>query len=79
MNVRSPKPRECRNMVLLSTFGLLLTCTLYWISLLFDVCVIGKKSVLFICIHKRVKSIIFTISIKFFNESGLAILTRATM
>ena len=33
---------------------------------------IGKTTALFICIHKRVKSII--LSIKFCDESGLAIL-----
>ena len=32
---------------------------------------IGKTTVLVICIHKRVKSIVFTLSIKFCDESGL--------
>ena len=54
-------------MVLLSTFGLLLTCFLFWISLnyKFDVCMIGKTTVLVICMHKQVKSIVFVMSIKF--------------
>ena len=34
-----------------------------------------KTTVLFICIHKWVKSIIFTVSIKFCDELGLVILT----
>ena len=33
-----------------------------------------KTTVLIICIHKRVKSIVFAMSIKFCDESGLAIL-----
>ena len=33
-----------------------------------------KTTVLFICIHKGVKSIVFAMFIKFFNESGKAIL-----
>ena len=32
-----------------------------------------KNSVLFICIHKRVESIVFAVSIKFCGESGLTI------
>ena len=32
-----------------------------------------KTTVLFICIHKRVKLIVFAVSIKFCDESGLAI------
>ena len=63
-------------MVLLSTFALLLTCFLFWVSLLFDVCMIGKSTVLVICLHKRVKLIVFTVSIKFGDESGLAILNN---
>ena len=35
---------------------------------------IGKTTVLVICIHKRVKSIVFAVSIKFCEESDLAIL-----
>ena len=63
-------------MVLLSNFGLLLTWFFFYISFYkFDVCMIEKKTtVLFICIHKRVKSIVFAVSIKFCDESGLAIL-----
>ena len=70
------RTREIRNMVLLSTFTLLLTCFLFWVSLLFDVCMIGKSTVLVICLHKRVKLIVFTVSIKFGDESGLAILNN---
>ena len=33
-----------------------------------------KTTVLFISIHKRVKSIVFAVFIKFYDESGLAIL-----
>ena len=65
---------EIRNMVLLSTFGLLFTCFLFWISFKFDVCMIEKTTVLFSCIYKQVKSIFFAVFIKFCNESGLAIL-----
>ena len=74
---------EIWNMVLLSTFGLLLTCFLFWIFYKFEVCMIGKNycilTVFLICIHKQVKLIIFTVSIKFCDESGLAILTIKTM
>ena len=35
---------------------------------------VGKTTALFICVHKRVKQIIFALSIKFCYESGLAIL-----
>ena len=35
---------------------------------------IEKSSILVICIHKRVKSIAFAVSIKLCDESGLAIL-----
>ena len=39
-------------------------------------CVYWKKpTVLFICIHKRVKSIVFAVFIKFCDESGPAILS----
>ena len=43
---------------------------------MFDVCIIGKTTVLFICIHKRVKSIVFVVSIKFCYKLGQAILKR---
>ena len=33
-----------------------------------------KTTVLFNCIHKQVQQIVFTVSIKFCDESGLAIL-----
>ena len=53
-------------MVLLS----MLAC--FFISLM---CVwLEKTTVLFICIQKRVKSIVFAVFIKFCDESGLAIL-----
>ena len=67
--VRNP---EILNIVLLSTFGLLLTCFVlkFFISM---VCVwLEKTTVLFICKHKWVKSIVF--AVKFCDESGLAIL-----
>ena len=35
---------------------------------------IGKTIVLVICLHKRVKSIVFAASMKFCDEPGLAIL-----
>ena len=35
---------------------------------------LGKTTVLFICIQKRVKSIVFALFMKFCDESGLAIL-----
>ena len=54
--------RDIRNIVLHSTFCL------------HFVCMIGKINVLVICIHKRVKSILFVVSIKFCDELGLAIL-----
>ena len=34
---------------------------------------IEKSTILVICIHKRVKSLVFAVSIKFCDESGLAI------
>ena len=36
---------------------------------------IKKTTVLFICKHKQVKSIVFAVSIKFCDKLGLAILT----
>ena len=57
------------NMVLLSTFGLLLTCLCLGILYKFGVCMIGKKTTaLFICIHKRVKSLVFAVSIKWIGS-----------
>ena len=58
-------------MLLLSTFGLLLT---WFFIFKFDACMIRKTSILVICRHKRDKSIVFAVSIKFCDESGLAIL-----
>ena len=66
--------REIRNMVLLSTFGLLLTCFLFLNSVCLMCVWLEKTTVLFICMHKRVQLIIFAVSIKFCDESGLAIL-----
>ena len=62
-------------MVVLSTFGLLLTWFFFFGFLYkFDMCMIEKSTILVICIHKRVKSIVFAVSIKLFcDESGLAI------
>ena len=61
---------EIRNMVLLSTFGLLLTCFCFGFLYKFVMCMIEKKNTkLFICIHKRVKSIVFAMFIKFIDES----------
>ena len=45
----------------------------------FDVCMIGKTIVLVIFIHKRVKSIVFAMSIKLCDESGLAILKNSVI
>ena len=38
------------------------------------VCMIEKITVLFTCIHIQVKSIVFSVSIQFWDQSGLAIL-----
>ena len=35
-----------------------------------------KTTVLFICIHKQVESVVFAVSIKFCDELGLASLTK---
>ena len=48
---------------------------MFWILYKFDVSMIGQITELLICIHKRIKSISFAVSIKFCNESGLAIVT----
>ena len=40
----------------------------------FDVCMTGKSTVLGIYIHKRVKSIVFDVSMKTCDESSLAVL-----
>ena len=70
MNVRSPKPWDTKHGVTLYfRFTVVLE---FFISV---VCVwLEKTTVLFICIHKRVKSIVFAMSIKFYDESDLAIL-----
>ena len=57
--ISNPRPQEF--------YRALLTC-----SLKVDVCMIGKTTVLVICIHKWVKSIVFAVSIKFCDESGQA-------
>ena len=65
---------EIRNMVLLCWHVFVLD---FFASLM---CVwLEKTTVLFICIHKRVKSIVFATSIKFCDESGLAILNTNTV
>ena len=57
--------REIRNVVLLGTFDLLLTCFCFGILYKYGMFDDRKKTtVLFICIHKRVKSIVFAVSIK---------------
>ena len=58
-------------MVLLSAFSLQSFVLDFFSN---DVCMIEKNTVLFICIHERVILIVFAVSIKFFYESGLAIL-----
>ena len=68
---------EIRNKVLLITFGRFIV-DVFCFGFLnkFVVCIIEKKTpttVMLICIHKRVKSIVFAMSIKFCDESGLAI------
>ena len=40
----------------------------------FEVCMTGKSTVLGIYIHKRVKSIVFEVSMKTCDESSLAVL-----
>ena len=53
----------------------------FFISLIFlikswmDWCMIEKNTVLVICIHKQVKSIVFAMSIKFCDEWDLVILS----
>ena len=64
--------REIRNMVLLMQY---FRFTVDMFLYKFDVCMIGKTTVLVICIHKCVKSIDLAVSIKFFDESVLAILS----
>ena len=67
--------REIRNMwcyLVLSVYCWHVFC--FGFLYRFDVCMIEKTTVLVICIHKRVKSNVFAVSIKFCDESGLAIL-----
>ena len=72
MNVRSPKPSDTKHGVT-KYFRFTVDMFLFWNSYKFGVCMIEKK-LLFICIHKWAKSIVFAVSIKFCDESGLAIL-----
>ena len=52
-----------------------LTCFLFWIFFFkFNVCMTGKSTVLGIYIHKRVKLIVFDVSMKTCDESSLAVL-----
>ena len=69
MNVRSPKPSDTKHGV---TQNFRFTVDMFFISLVCEW--LEKATVLFICIHKQVKSIVFALSIKFCDKSGLAIL-----
>ena len=71
--------REIRNMVLLNTFGLLLTYYCFGFLDKFDACMTEKNTVLVIYKHKRVKSIVFAVPIEFCDESVLAIFTVMNM
>ena len=69
----------CYSINLVYFNGLLLTYFVvdFFISLM---CLwLEKTAVLLICIHKLVKSIIFTVSIKFCDESGLGILSNKAL
>ena len=72
INVHSPEP-----LVLLHRSGVL---SVYcWLGIcfeflfMFDVCIMENTTLLVNCIRKRVKCIFFAVSIKFCDESGLAI------
>ena len=69
MNVRSRKPWDTKHGV---------TQYLRWnfFVLDFDVCMIGKTTLMVICIHKRVEAIVLGLSIKFCDEPGQAILKK---
>ena len=69
MNVRSRKPWDTKHGV-----NQYLRWNLFILD--FDVCMIGKTTVLVICIHKRVEKIVLALSIKFGDEPGQAILKK---
>ena len=74
MNVRSPKPLDTKHGV---TRYFRFTVSMFFVLDFFIslMCVwLEKLLVLVICIHKRVKSIVFTMSIKFCHKSGWTIL-----
>ena len=74
-NVRRPKPLDAKHCV--TQYFRLVYCWhafCFGFPYKFDVYMIGKTTVLVICKHKRVKSVIFAVSIKFCYKSGLAIL-----
>ena len=70
MNIRSPKPWDTKHGV---TQYYRFTVDMFFVLDFFISLMCGKTTVLIICIHKRVKSIVFAVSIKFCDESGLAI------
>ena len=71
MHVRSPKQEDTKHGV---TFGLLLTCFLFWILYKFNVSMIGK-TYCFVHLCKQTSKIdCFHRVHKFCDESGLAIL-----
>ena len=76
MNFRSPKSWDTKHSV---TQYFPLTVDMLFVSDFFlsFICVWLEKTNLlgFFCIHKRVKSIVFGVSIQFCDESGLAILS----
>ena len=76
MNVRSPKPWDTKHGVTLYfrfTVDIFLVLD-FFISLMRVW--LKKNTVLFICIDKRIKSIVFAVSIKICDESGPAILNK---
>ena len=74
MDVCGPEPLDTKNGVI-QFFRLLVNMfVLFLISYKFDVCLIGKKlTVLFMCMNKRVKLIVFAVSMKFCDELSQAI------
>ena len=73
MNVCSPKQWDTKHGV---TQYFWFTVDMFFVLEFFTslICVwLEKTTVLFICIHKQVKSIVFVVFIKFCDESGLEI------